>query len=77
MTQIVAGIFDDERTATAAARKLRGAGFDALDLDQFAVNAPGRHHGLPLGGDEHAYREKVRALREGLDRTGMPVQSSA
>ncbi|HKU86513.1 MAG TPA: hypothetical protein VJV77_09255 [Casimicrobiaceae bacterium] len=54
MTQIVAGIFDDERSATAAARKLRGAGFDALDLDQFTVNPPGRHHGLPLGGDEHA-----------------------
>ena len=54
MTQIVAGIFDDERTATAAARKLRGAGFDAFDLDQFAVNPPGRHQGLTLGGDEHA-----------------------
>lgn len=54
MTQIVAGIFDDERTATAAARKLRGAGFDAFDLDQFAVNPPGRHHGLPLGGDQDA-----------------------
>ena len=54
MKQIVAGIFDDEGTATAAARKLRGAGFDALDLDQFAVNPPGRHHGLPLGGDEVA-----------------------
>ena len=54
MTQIVAGIFDDERTATAAAHKLRGAGFDAFDLDQFTVNPPGRHHALPLGGDEVA-----------------------
>jgi hypothetical protein len=26
-----------------------------------------------LGGDEQAYREKVRELRTGLDRTGMPV----
>ena len=54
MTQIVAGIFDDERSATAAAHKLRGAGFDAFDLDQFTLNPPGRHHGLPLGGDEVA-----------------------
>ena len=30
-----------------------------------------------LGGDEQAYRDKVRELREALDRTGMPVQSSA
>ena len=54
MTQIVAGMFDDERTATDAAHKLRGAGFDAFDLDQFAINPPGRHQGLPLGGDEDA-----------------------
>ncbi|HET8757511.1 MAG TPA: DUF455 family protein [Solirubrobacteraceae bacterium] len=30
-----------------------------------------------LGGDEQAYRDKVRELQAGLDRTGMPVQSSA
>lgn len=63
MTQIVAGIFDDEQSATAAARELRGAGFGAADLDQFALNPPGRHHGLPLGGDEDA-----DAKAEGGDR---------
>jgi hypothetical protein len=26
-----------------------------------------------LGNDEKAYREKVRELRAGLDRTGTPV----
>lgn len=56
MTQIVAGVFDDERAATAAAHELRGAGFEAADLDQFAVSRPSRrnrlpHGGLPLGGD--------------------------
>ena len=54
MSQIVAGVFDDEQSATAAAHELRGAGFEAGDLDQFALNPPGRHQGLPLGGDEHA-----------------------
>jgi hypothetical protein len=54
MTQIVAGVFDDEQSATAAAHELRDAGFEAADLDQFAVNPPGRHNGLPLGGDEDA-----------------------
>lgn len=54
MARIVAGIFDDEHSATAAARDLRSAGFEAADLDQFALNPPGRHHGLPLGGDEDA-----------------------
>jgi hypothetical protein len=54
MTQIVAGVFDDEQSATAAAHQLRGAGFEAADLDQFSLNPPGRHHALPLGGDEDA-----------------------
>ncbi|HEX6137196.1 MAG TPA: hypothetical protein VF059_06030 [Casimicrobiaceae bacterium] len=54
MTSIVAGIFDDGEAATAAAHELRGAGFGAADLDQFALSPPGRHHALPLGGDEDA-----------------------
>ncbi|MGE5171229.1 MAG: hypothetical protein ACM3JC_12775 [Rudaea sp.] len=54
MTRIVAGVFDDEQAATVAARDLHGAGFDAGDLDQFALNPPGRHQGLALGGDEDA-----------------------
>jgi len=54
MTQIVAGVFDDEQSATAAAHDLRSAGFEAADLDQFVLNPPGRHNRLPLGGDEDA-----------------------
>jgi hypothetical protein len=54
MTRIVAGVFDDEQSATAAARELRNAGFEAADIDQFDVNPPGRHGALPLGGDEDA-----------------------
>jgi hypothetical protein len=54
MTHIVAGVFDDEQSATAAAHELRNAGFDAANLDQFVLNPPGRHNALPLGGDEHA-----------------------
>lgn len=52
MVQIVAGVFDDEQSATAVTRELHDAGFDASSLDQFVLNPPGRHHGLPLGGDE-------------------------
>jgi len=52
--------------------------FDYLLADE----VPHVHNGVRwgthlLGGDEQAYRDKVRELREGLDRTGMPVQSSA
>jgi hypothetical protein len=54
MTQIVAGVFDDEQSATSTAHELRNAGFDASNLDQFVLNPAGRHAGLPLGGDEYA-----------------------
>jgi hypothetical protein len=52
--------------------------FDYLLADE----VPHVHNGVRwgthlLGGDEQAYREKVRELREGLDRTGMPVRSSS
>lgn len=48
--------------------------FDYLLADE----VPHVHNGVRwgsylLGGDERAYREKVRELREGLDRTGAPA----
>jgi hypothetical protein len=52
MTHIVAAVFDDEQRATSAAHELRGAGFDASDLDQFALGPPGRHDRTPIGGDQ-------------------------
>src|ERR687896_504346 len=47
-------------------------------LDLLSREVPHVHNGVRwgthlLGGDESAYREKVRELREGLDRTGQPV----
>jgi hypothetical protein len=57
MTTIVAGIFETEAAADRAAGELRRAGFDADDLDRFVVNPPGRHHQLPMGGDEDADHE--------------------
>jgi len=54
MSEIVAGVFDDEQTATSAARELRSAGFEAADLDQFSLRPPGQHQGLQAGGDESA-----------------------
>jgi hypothetical protein len=50
--------------------------FDYLLADE----VPHVHNGVRwgthlLGGDERAYRDKVRELRQGLDRTGMPVST--
>jgi hypothetical protein len=54
MTTIVAGVFETEAAAARAAEQLRRAGFERGDLDQFVLSPPGRHHQLPLGGDEAA-----------------------
>lgn len=50
--------------------------FDYLLADE----VPHVHNGVRwgtylLGGDERAYREKVRELRQGLDRTGAPAST--
>jgi hypothetical protein len=52
--------------------------FDYLLADE----VPHVHNGVRwgshlLGGSEHAYREKVRELRSGLDETGAPAYSSS
>jgi hypothetical protein len=50
--------------------------FDYLLADEVPHVHNGTRWGTHLlGGDEHAYRQKVRELRQGLDRTGMPAQS--
>ena len=54
MSTIVAGVFETEAAAKRAADQLRLAGFERGDLDQFVLSPPGRHHTLPLGGDEEA-----------------------
>ena len=54
MSRIVAGIFDDNAAADRAIEGLHRAGFTRDDLDRFVLNPPGRHHHLPLGGDEGA-----------------------
>ncbi|HEY7788201.1 MAG TPA: hypothetical protein VIF33_06710 [Casimicrobiaceae bacterium] len=54
MARIVAGVFDDEQTATAAARELRRAGFGAGDLDQFSLSPPGRLRESSLRSDDDA-----------------------
>jgi len=54
MTQIIAGVFDDNATADRTIATLHDVGFDDGDIDRFSVNPPGRHHGLKFGGDEQA-----------------------
>ena len=63
MTQIVAGVFDDEQAATAVAHELRGAGFDAADLDQFALNPPGRTRGCRWAATRSPTRRRRVASR--------------
>jgi hypothetical protein len=54
MTHIIAGVFDDSSAADRTISRLHDAGFADDDIDRFAVNPPGRHHRLPLGGDQNA-----------------------
>jgi hypothetical protein len=54
MTQIIAAVFDDSAAADRTIEKLHDVGFADADIDRFAVNPPGRHHRLPLGGDQDA-----------------------
>jgi hypothetical protein len=50
--------------------------FDYLLADEVPHVHNGKRWGTYLlGGDEAAYRQKVRELREGLDHTGAPVTS--
>ena len=57
MTQIVAGLFEDQVAAEGALATLRGRGIASTELNTFVVNPPGMHHGLPLGGDEASDKE--------------------
>jgi hypothetical protein len=59
MSRIVAGTFNDNGAADRAIAVLRRLGFGRADLDRFVLNPPGRHHGLPWGGDEDADRGAV------------------
>lgn len=55
MTPIIAGRFEQNDRAEAAADALRRAGgFDANDVSVFFVNPPGQHATFPIGGDRDA-----------------------
>ena len=54
MARIAAAVFADQSTANQAMAALTGLGLGADDVDTFVINPPGRHHALPLGGDEDA-----------------------
>ena len=41
MTQIIAGVFDDNAAADRTIANLHDAGFGDNDIDRFAVNPPG------------------------------------
>jgi hypothetical protein len=52
MTPIIAGRFEQEDHANAAAAALRDSGFAADDVATFFVNPPGQHASFPIGGDQ-------------------------
>jgi hypothetical protein len=55
MTPIIAGRFEQNDQAEAAAGALRQrGGFDTHDISIFFVNPPGQHDTFPIGGDRNA-----------------------
>lgn len=57
MTSILSGQFDDFERAEKVASELRLLGFPGDHIETYALNAPGQHDRLPIGGDEDADRE--------------------
>ncbi len=51
MTTIIAGSFDEQSTAEAAAVSLRAEGFPAEQISTFYVAPAGQHARYPMGGD--------------------------
>jgi hypothetical protein len=54
MSNIVAGRFDRSLDADAALDALRRDGFAEAEIDSFAVNPPGQHGMMAIGGDVHS-----------------------
>jgi hypothetical protein len=54
MTSIIAGRFEQNDRAEAAAGALRRGGFGVNDVSVFFVNPPGQHATFPIGGDRDA-----------------------
>lgn len=54
MTPIIAGRFEQNSAAQAAASLLHRRGFAADDVTVFFVNPPGQHATFPIGGDRDA-----------------------
>ena len=50
-SEIVAALVEDEQTADRLCASLRRNGVRRGEMDRFALNPAGQHHGLPLGGD--------------------------
>lgn len=63
MAHILLAQYDDFESAHAAAAELRTLDVRDHDIEIFALNAPGQHDRLPLGGDE----DEDRGARKGDD----------
>jgi hypothetical protein len=74
MTPIIAGRFEQEDRAKAAAAAIRNGGFAGDDVTIFFVNPPGQHASFPIGGDRDASPGAKNA--EGGALTGVAVGSA-
>jgi len=54
MSLIVAGTYDNSSKAERAVNEMLASGIERGVVCSFAVNPPGQHAGLPIGGDHHA-----------------------
>jgi len=54
MSLIVAGTYDNSSKAERAVNEMLASGIERGLVCSFAVNPPGQHAGLPIGGDHHA-----------------------
>jgi hypothetical protein len=53
MSRIIAGRFETQDAAEAAAAALAQAGFERAEYGSFYLNPPGQHAQYPIGGDAH------------------------
>src|SRR4051812_26560081 len=54
MSSIIAATFDHKSEAESAIRELIASGVDETSVCMFALNPPGQHAALPIGGDHYA-----------------------
>jgi hypothetical protein len=71
MSLIVAATFDTQTDAQQAADALLAAGIERDRVCVFAINPPGQHANLAIGGDHHASHGASSAAKEAAVGAGI------